>query len=136
MLPLLVDGVEQIHMLLHNSHHVSVHQPGRCCEASLQCVSPLYSFSDSAAPPVLVSLVHLTHHQRVLAFTVALIYTLSKCLWMQVASHLQWPKTLYLLVATTHQSMPFKSEVWCCHQSNKRVATYQVRLRVFKDFLV
>ena len=132
MLPLLVDRVEQ-NSCCYTSHHVSVHQPGRCCEASLQCVSPFYSFSGIAAPPVLVSLVHLTYHWRVLMFPVALIYTLSKCIWMQVATHLHQPKTLFFLVSNTHHSVPFKNEVWCCQQSDKRVMTSMI---VFRDFMV
>ena len=146
-------GWSKIRMLLHNSHHVWVHQPGRCCEASLQCVSPLYCFSGSAAPPVLVSLVHLAHHRRVLAFTVALIYTLSKCLWMQVTSHLQQPKTLFptymfethislcnlkmkcrAAISQTKESRLIKYDwecwrtSWCCGYFHKR-ASKEIKIR-------
>lgn len=138
MLPLLVDRVEQ------NSYVVTQQSP--CMSSSTwqvlwgitavcvttvlflrQCCSSCFSFFSASCPSSKSTCVHSSfniHFEQVLVN----------------AGHFSSSATKnsfsYLHVWNTHQSVQFKNEVSCCHQSNKRVATYQVWLRVLKDFLV
>lgn len=89
-------------------------------------------FSWSAALPVLVSLIHLTHHWTVCISTVAL-----PCTWNKHSSHFVPSATTNSITAhcfTEHQSLPFCSRLFHCPVSSETLITQWLWLRMLKDF--
>lgn len=121
-----MDSRNTTHLFLCDGHSVSVHEAGRCCEESVQCMCTrpfvvchevllLLSQLIYSIFPIIKQLSHPHQLDRALSANV------HEC---KSASHLQQPKMLSLLtVSTAPKSLPIQNRLWWCHLLSETVGT-------------